>query len=1127
MKKRLLSMLLLLAATATGAWALTQDGDGYYLLSTAQDLTDFAVLVNSGSNTANAKVTQDITLTGTWSGINNYNGTFDGQGHTISGVSGNCGLFAFIGSDGTVKRVIVDGSIYSGDGAGGIANSNAGTITRCGFIGSVGGGRGTNNGYVAGIAAYSSGQVSHCFNRGTVSARYVGGIVGRLGEAGTVRYCYNAGQLSMDNIKVSSAIVGDRYGSVSNCYTLEGSAQHHGSEGVSGDVKTAEQFASGEVCYLLQSGIEDEQWWGQTIGTDAFPQLTSDEDSHVYYFTDGTYGNADSGKEVLRRPCVIWCADSKTLYFDYTERTNMAAGMTYKGNAITNIWYDTDVTAATGTTTYPKWYNTVKNVCTKVVFTDAFSQVKPTSCRYWFYNFSRVEEFDGLEKLNTSEVTTMFYMFTGCTNIKTLNLRNFDVQKVTEMNHMFRGCSQLAVIYCDKDWNTGNVTSSMMFSDCFKLMGAINYDSSKTDVNYANPTTGYFWTKVPYAVYCDDNSTLYFTYEEEPLTDTFLGHPITFKYGADIITSTIVHGNYSDWVGLMKSYNYTCTHVVFTESFKDVRPTNCRRWFFEMSDLEDVTGLEYLNMSETTTISGMFGHCSKLKSIDLSGLDTRNVTNMGALFTDCSALESIDVSGFDTQRVTIMSQMFYNCSSLKTIYCDNDWNTGNVLESYTMFYGCSLLKGAIAYDSDKRDINYANPTTGYFTSLSSLKPYVMWFEGNKTLYMTLSRDITYDRSVRKYFTYDGDEYTYDGQTITSLWDGLDVTNYGEDPLWELSSAERIVIDKLFKYVKPQNLSYFFRGYKSSTTIEGWENLNTSEATSMSYMFDGSEFTTLDLSHFNTSKVTDMSGMFRNCTSLRAIIVGDGWDTSAISNFNNQSLFLYNNLLVGEDGTKYTNPYNIGKYAHTGAGGYLTKKTVEVPMHDGGDGYYYGTYYKSNVNRVADESTEVYTGTVSSDGKELELTKVADHCIKAGQGVVLKRATAGNAILTSVVDEATGDFSTNALKGNDQATATSGVDGNIYVLSKKDGYDVGFYSYVGTTLDANKAYLALTGAAAPVLMFDFDGIDAHNGQATGVEKALEVATPQQESWFDLTGRRLSGKPATKGVYIVNGRKVFIH
>ena len=271
----------------------------------------------------------------------------------------------------------------------------------------------------------------------------------------------------------------------------------------------------------------------------------------------------------------------------------------------------------------------------------------------------------------------------------------------------------------------------------------------------------------------------------------------------------------------------------------------------------------------------------------------------------------------------------------------------------------------------------------------------------------------------------------------------------------------------------------------------------------------------------------MSGMFRNCTSLRAIIVGDGWDTSAISNFNNQSLFLYNNLLVGEDGSKYTNPYNIGKYAHTGAGGYLTKKTVEVPMHDGGDGYYYGTYYKSNVNRVADESTEVYTGTVSSDGKELELTKVADHCIKAGQGVVLKRATEGNAILTSVVDEATGDFSTNALKGNDQATATSGIDGNIYVLSKKDGYDVGFYSYVGTTLDANKAYLALTGVAAPALMFDFDGIDAHNGQATGVENELKVATPRQESWFDLTGRRLSGEPATKGVYIVNGRQVFIH
>ena len=191
--KRIWGIMLLLMATTTATRALTMDSQGCFLLSSAQDLTDFATLVNGGTTTAKAKLMANITLTETWGGIgtseNNFNGMFDGQGYTVSGVTGSSGLFSVIGSGGTVKSVVVDGSIYNGNGAGGIANNNSGTITQCGFIGSIGGGGGINNGYVAGIAGYSGGTISHCFNCGTVSARYVGGIVGYLLTSGSVSHC--------------------------------------------------------------------------------------------------------------------------------------------------------------------------------------------------------------------------------------------------------------------------------------------------------------------------------------------------------------------------------------------------------------------------------------------------------------------------------------------------------------------------------------------------------------------------------------------------------------------------------------------------------------------------------------------------------------------------------------------------------------------------------------------------------------------------------------------------------------------------------------------------------------------------------------------------------------------------
>lgn len=95
-----------------------------------------------------------------------------------------------------------------------------------------------------------------------------------------------------------------------------------------------------------------------------------------------------------------------------------------------------------------------------------------------------------VSKFNTANVITMNAMFDGCKGLTSLDVSSFNTAKVTDMEYMFNFCSALKTIYCNDTWSCGK--SSRMFSDCLSLKGAIVYNSSKTDVTYANPDTGYF-----------------------------------------------------------------------------------------------------------------------------------------------------------------------------------------------------------------------------------------------------------------------------------------------------------------------------------------------------------------------------------------------------------------------------------------------------------------------------------------------------------------------------------------------------------------------------------------------------------------------------------------------------------
>ena len=162
--------------------------------------------------------------------------------------------------------------------------------------------------------------------------------------------------------------------------------------------------------------------------------------------------------------------------------------------------------------------------------------------------------------------------------------------------------------------------------------------------------------------------------------------------------------------------NGTIKHIVFDESFSTYTPTSLRRFFRNLTKLETITGLEYLNTEKATLMNSMFFNCSSLTSLDVTHFNTAKVTNMNSMFSSCSSLTSLDVTHFNTANVTDMSYMFYSCSSLTSLDVTH-FNTANVTNMSNMFSSCSSLTSL-----DVTHFNTAKVTNmnGMFSSCSSL-----------------------------------------------------------------------------------------------------------------------------------------------------------------------------------------------------------------------------------------------------------------------------------------------------------------------------------------------------------------------------------------------------------------------
>ena len=522
-----------------------------------------------------------------------------------------------------------------------------------------------------------------------------------------------------------------------------------------------------------------------------------------------------------------------------------------------------------------------------------------------------------LSHFNTSKVISMTQMFTYCSGLTSLDLSSFNTSKVTYMNKMFYNSTNLRTIYVGNGWSTAAVTySTNMFTNCTSLVGGqgTTYNSSCVDKTYAHidggpSNPGYFTEKGPeaYACYTPSNTTLTFYYDTQRSSRT----GTTYDLNTD--------DNDTDWD--TDGTNANVTKVVFNSSFAGARPTTTCDWFYGMTNLESITGMEYLNTSEVTNMNWMFLECSKLTSVDVSHFNTSKVTSMYSMFNSCTGLTSLDLSSFNTSKVTNMTRLFYACENLQTIYVGDGWSTAAVTNSDNMFKYCTSLVGGqgTTYNSSCVDKTYAHidggpSNPGYFTEWK--EAYACYTPSNTTL--TFYYDT--QRSSRSGTTYDLNEGSND-----TGWD-TDGTN---------ASVTKVVFDPSFAYARPTTTYDWFYNMTNLQSITGlsylMSYLNTSEVTNMGHMFNSCyRLTSLDLSGFNTSKVTAMNCMFYDCSNLQTIYVGSGWSTAAVTNSDN--MFSYCTSLVGGQGTTYSSSNPKDKaYAHIDGGpsnpGYFTDKNA--------------------------------------------------------------------------------------------------------------------------------------------------------------------------------------------------------
>ena len=678
-----------------------------------------------------------------------------------------------------------------------------------------------------------------------------------------------------------------------------------------------------------------------------------DEDKTLYAHWADPVATFDTGSSVNTKMKALANSNNITTFAKYSSTPD-----------ITSFTSDNIISANNSVLPIYAWYDNG----TIYWWSQTNTNYLNSNSSYLFSSLSSIESID-ISGLNTSEVTDMDAMFNGCSELTSINLSGLDTSNVTSMVDMFSNCSKLTSIDLS-GLDTSHVTSmSSMF----------HYDTALTSINLSGLNT----TNLENMDYMFESCESLVSID---LSDFDVSNVISF----DSLFEECYSLNDVDLSGWNFNINALYVGELFDACYnlKSITLTNAKLasdssgLFAYLSSLEEIIGLNTIDISVVTDMSNMFSDCSSLVSIDISGwdmsnvtsiyhmfggcsnltsltltniklpsdsselfaylssleeiiglntIDTSNVTNMNNMFEECSSLTSLNLSSWNMLNVENIACMFINCTSLETINLSG-WNTSNITNFSYVFCRCSSLTS----------LDLSSWNTSSVTDMSN-----MFFECSSLVNVNLSgwdvEDVTLD-----------DMFDDCYELISLNISGWNIAH--TDIKRFLAEYNQIKSLNVTNMVFPSYSSGLFAYFYDLEEIIGIETVDTSNVTDMSSMFDEcSSLTSLDLSGWDVSNVEDMNGMFHDCTILTTLDLS-GWNTSNVGNMcsmfyscsaletiyvgsnwsidgdSSDNMFDDCTSLVGGNGTTYEYGHTDGEYARIDTAstpGYFTYKAPPI------------------------------------------------------------------------------------------------------------------------------------------------------------------------------------------------------
>ena len=523
--------------------------------------------------------------------------------------------------------------------------------------------------------------------------------------------------------------------------------------------------------------------------------------------------------------------------------TSLAEKQIYgvESNGVLTLYYDRESGNRTGTVnidptdnSVPGWAGTEDNpntTVTKVVFDKSFSKCQPTKTCYWFCYLTKLTTFEGLENLNTKEITEMSKMYAGCSSLTSLDLSPFVTGALKSMSFMFADCSSLTSLEFP-NFTTGSVTNMEgLFKGCSSLKSV---DISNLDFAMASYINSMFEG-------CSSLTTL------------------------DLSEFDFSVARYAN--NLFKDCSSLTTLKLPNLATKQMSNMFAGCSSLKSLDVSNLTG-------NVTLMDGMFAGCSNLTTLDVSNLKTSKVSNMSNVFKGCTKLESIYCD--NTWSCDNSTDMFAGCTALKGAVAFDASKTDASMANPKTGYFCGktyvvIDKGTLSFYRDYQ--RKSRTGTSYLITERNAEDdsFPIWAD-NTTIKKVVIDDsfIAYaPSSTSKWFA---------NCTALETVEGLENINsktlLSSSFMFYDCSSLTSISGFNFSGLWLENTSYMFAGCSKLASLDV-SGISAIWVTDMSNMFAGcSNLTSLDLSKSDVQSVTNMSRMFAGCSNIKTIVIKD-------------------------------------------------------------------------------------------------------------------------------------------------------------------------------------------------------------------------------------------------------------